>query len=504
MYGLDLYGRVRLAVLGQGISQREASRRFGIDRGTVSKMLAHSEPPGYRQSLAPRRPKLDAHIGFIDQILHDDIGAPRKQRHTIQRIYDRLREERGFDGGYTTVRDYVHPRRLSLKEAFVPLAHPAGHAQADFGEAWAVIGGIRRKVHFLVVALPHSDAIFVKSYPAETAEAFCDGHVAAFAFFGGVPLSILYDNTRLAVAKILGDGTRKRSTLFAALQSHYVFEDRYGRPGKGNDKGKVEGMVGFARRTFMVPFPRARDFGDLNAMLEDRCRERQGKTLRGRDAPIGARLTADQTAFQDLPAAPFEACDKRSGRVTSQALVRYKNTDYSVPVAYAHRDVMVKAYVDEVVIIVGGQEIARHRRSYEAGDLVFNPLHYLALLEQKVGALDQAAPLQGWELPDEFATLRRLLEARLSPKNRCASGKREYVQVLRLIETFPLATVHDAVRDALHLNAISYDAVKHLALCRIEKRRPKLDLASYPHLPAARVTTTSPSSYMSLLSGDLA
>jgi transposase len=502
MYGVDLYGRVRLAVLGQGLSQREAARRFGIDRGTVSKMVSHSAPPGYRQSQAPRRPKLDRHTAFIDQILQDDLSAPKKQRHTIQRIYDRLREERGFDGGYTTVRDYVHPRRLHLKEAFVPLAHPAGHAQADFGEAWSVIGGIQRKVHFLVVALPHSDAIFVKAYPAETAEAFCDGHVSAIAFFGGVPLSILYDNTRLAVAKILGDGSRKRSTLFAALQSHYVFEDRYGRPGKGNDKGKVEGMVGYARRTFMVPFPRARDFDELNATLETRCRERQGKTLRGKTASIGTRLTADQAAFRDLPATPFDACDKRPGRATSQALVRYKNTDYSVPVAYAHRDVMVKAYVDEVVIAAGADEIARHRRSYDAGDFVFNPLHYLPLLEQKVGALDQAAPLQGWALPAEFATLRRLLEARLSPKNRCAAGKREYVQVLRLIETFPLAIVHGAVRDALRIGTISYDAVKHLARCRIEKRPAKLDLAAYPHLPVARVMTTSASSYMSLLSGD--
>ena len=502
MYGVDLYGRVRLAVLGQGISQREAARRFGIDRGTVSKMLAHSAPPGYRQSLGVRRPKLDAHIGFIDQILHDDLGAPRKQRHTIQRIYDRLREERGFSAGYTTVRDYVHPRRLSLKEAFVPLAHPAGHAQADFGEAWAVIGGMRRKVHFLVVALPHSDAIFVKAYPAETAEALCEGHVAAFAFFGGVALSILYDNTRLAVAKILGDGTRKRSTLFAALQSHYVFEDRYGRPGKGNDKGKVDGMVGYARRSFMVLLPRARDFAELNVMLEARCRERQSKTLRGQAAPIGERLKTDQAVFRDLPATPFEACDKRPGRVTSQALVRYKNTDYSVPVAYAHRDVMVKAYVDEVAIIVGSEEVARHQRSYEADDFVFDPFHYLALLEQKVGALDQAAPLQGWDLPTEFATLRRLLEARLSQRNRCAAGKREYVQVLRLMETFPLAVVHGAVRDALRLSAISYDAVKHLALCRIEKRPPKLDLTSYPHLAMTNVTTTSASSYMSLLSGE--
>jgi transposase len=465
-------------------------------------MVSHSAPPGYRRIVAPRRPKLARHIGFIDQILSDDLSAPKKQRHTIQRIYDRLCEERGFDGGYTTVRDYVHPRRLSLKEAFVPLAHPAGHAQADFGEAWAVIGGVTRKVHFLVVSLPHSDAIFVKAYPAERAEAFREGHVAAFAFFGGVPLSILYDNTRLAVAKILGDGTRRRSTLFSGLQSHYVFEDRYGRPGKGNDKGKVEGMVGFARRTFMVPFPRAGDFAELNAMLGDRCRERQDKILRGNSASIGERMAADRAVFADLPATPFDACDQRPGRVTSQALVRYKNTDYSVPVTYAHRDVMVKAYVDDVVITSGGDEIARHRRSYEAADFVFDPLHYLALLEQKVGALDQAAPLQGWSLPTEFATLRRLLEARLSQKNRCAAGKREYVQVLRLIETFPLALVHGAVRDALRLGAISYDAVKHLALCRIERRPAKLDLARYPHLAMTPVTTTSASSHMSLLAGD--
>lgn len=502
MYGVDLYGRVRLAVLGQGLSQREAARRFGIDRGTVGKMLAHSVPPGYRQGEERRRPKLAPHIGFIDQLLADDLNAPKKQRHTIQRIYDRLREERGFDGGYTTVRDYVHPRRQSLREAYVPLAHPAGHAQADLGEAWAMIGGVRRKVHFLVVSLPHSDAIFVKAYPAETAEAFCDGHVAAFAFFGGVPRSILYDNTRLAVAKILGDGTRKRSTLFAALQSHYVFEDRYGRPGKGNDKGKVEGMVGYARRTFMVPYPRAHNFAELNAMLEERCRDRRAKVLRGQAMSIGGRMAADRAAFQDLPPTPFDACDKRPGRVTSQALVRYKNTDYSVPVAYAHRDVMVRAYVDEVVITSGAEEIARHSRSYEAGDFVFNPLHYLPLLERKVGALDQAAPLQGWDLPTEFATLRRLLEGRLSRKNRSAAGKREYVQVLRLIESFPLATVHGAVRDALRLGAISYDAIKHLALCRIERRPAKLDLTTYPHLALTTVTTTSPSSYMSLLSGD--
>jgi transposase len=500
MYGLDLYRRIRIDVLQHGISRRQVALRYGVDRGTVAKIVEYPEPPGYRRNIPPRRPQLDPHIGFIDQILLDDLNAPNKQRHTVQRIYDRLREERGFTGGYTTVWDYVRPRRQQMKEAFVPLAHPPGHAQADFGEGWVTMAGERRKVHFLVVDLPHSDAIFIKAYPAETAEAFCDGHVAAFAFFDGVPLSILYDNTRLAVAQILGDGTRKRSGLFNALQSHYVFEDRFGRPGKGNDKGKVEGMVGYARRTFLVPIPSVRDFAELNAMLEERCRQRQDKVLRSRDGSIGERLASDCAAFMDLPATPFEACDKRPGRVTSQALVRYRNTDYSVPVAHAHRDVLVKATVDDVVIVSGGEEIARHRRSYDTGDFVFDPLHYLPLIEQKVGALDQAAPLQGWDLPKEFATLRRLLEARLSSKNRCAAGKREYVQILRLMEIYPLATVHGAVRDALRLGAISFDAVKHLALCRIEKRPPKLDLSVYPHLPVTSVATTSASSYMSLLS----
>jgi len=501
MYQVEVYNLVRQAVYRDGVSQREAARRFGVDRGTVSKMLGHSVPPGYQLSEPRARSRMDAHADFVDELLVSDQGVPRKQRHTIQRVFERLVAERGFEGGYTTVRDYVRPRRQALKEVFIPLAHPPGHAQADFGEALAIIGGVERKIHFLVVSLPHSDAFFVKAYPAETAEAFCDGHVAAFGFFGGVPQSILYDNTKLAVAKILGDGTRLRSRMFSALQSHYLFEDRFGRPGRGNDKGKVEGMVGYARRSFMVPYLRATDFDELNAMLEEMCRARQTKVLRSHSEPISVRMEADQTAFMPLPATPFEACHKRAGRVSSLALVRYKTNDYSVPAAYAHREVTVRGYVDAVTIACGGEEIARHERSYESEDFIFNPLHYLAVLERKVGALDQAAPLQNWNLPEEFSTLRRLFEARLSAKNRCAAGKREYVQVLRLLESFPMVAVHGAIRDALRLRALSYDAVKHLTLCRVENRPAKLDMRAYPHLPQATVATTQAASYNALLAG---
>ena len=149
----------------------------------------------------------------------------------ITRLFERLRDEYGFTGKITIVKDYICGVRQRRREMFVPLTHPPGHAQVDFGEALAVIGGVERKIHFLAMSLPHSDACFVKAYPGETTEAFCDGHVSGFSFFGGVPRSILYDNTRIAVARILGDGKRQRTRVFSELRSHYLFEDRFGRPG---------------------------------------------------------------------------------------------------------------------------------------------------------------------------------------------------------------------------------------------------------------------------------
>ena len=341
------------------------------------------------------------------------------------------------------------------------------------------------------MTLPHSDACFVAACPA-AAEAWLDGHNAAFAFFGGVPQSILYDNGKCLVPRILPDGTRQRTRSFSGLQSHYLFEDRYGRPGKGNE----EGVVGYARRNFMVPRPRFASWDTFNAQLEEQCRNRQGKAVRGHRETIGERLRRDCEALMVLPPPPLDACDRQGTRVSSLSLARYRTNDYSVPVAYGHREVWIRGYVHEVVTGCGGGIIARHPRSYERDDMVFDPIHYLPLLEQKIAALDQAAPLAGWELPGAFPALRRLLEARMGK-----SGKREYVQVLRLLETFDLEALHGAVKGALRLGAIGYDAVKRLVLCRIERRPPKLDLDAYPCLPRANVATTAAASYMSLLGG---
>ena len=377
MFVVEIYAAVRKFVFIEGHSRREAARVFGLNRETVLKMCRFSLPPGYTRTKPPEKPKLGPLLPVIDAILEADRDAPMKQRHSAKRIFERLRDEHGFVGGYTVVKDHVRVCRARGRETFVPLSHPPGHGQVDFGEALAVIGGVRQKIHFFCLDLPQSDACFVKAYPRETTEAFLDGHVSGFAFFGGVPLSVLYDNTKIAVARICGDGKRDRTRAFTELVSHCLFQDRFGRPGKGNDKGKVEGLVKYARANFMTPIPTAASFDALNAMLADRCRARQDEHAGRHATTIGERLVADLEALRALPAVPLEPCEKRAARVSSTALVRYRCNDYSVPTAYGFQEVLVKGFVDEVAILCAGREIARHPRHYGEGVFVADPLHYL-------------------------------------------------------------------------------------------------------------------------------
>jgi transposase len=331
MFAVEIYAAVRRFVFVEGKSRREAARVFGLSRDTISKMCRYSAPPGYVRSKAPERPKLGPLIPVIDAILEADKTAPPKQRHTAKRIFERLRIEHGYAGGYTVVKACGWP--APDREVFVPLAHPPGHAPVDFGECVGIIGGVRMKLHVFCFDLPQSDACFIKAYPAETTEAFLDGHVSAFAFFGGVPISILYDNLKIAVSRILGDGKRQRTRAFTEPASHYLFQERFGRPGKGNDKGKVEALVKYSRANFLTPVPHAASFGALNAALEERCRARQAERASRREQTIGERLVADQAVLRALPEPPFEPCDKRPGKVSSTALVRYRMNDYSTPTA---------------------------------------------------------------------------------------------------------------------------------------------------------------------------
>jgi hypothetical protein len=238
--------------------------------------------------------------------------VPRKQRHTAKRVFDRLRDECGFTGGYTIIKDYMRERDQRRQEVFVPLSHPPGHAQADFGEAMVVIGGVEQKAHFFVLDLPHSDACYVRAYPAAVAEAWVDGHIHAFAFFGAVPQSIVYDNDRCLVAKILPDGTRKRAALFSGFLSHYLIRDRYGRPGKGQRQGECRGPGRLCPAQLHGADPAVCDMGCVQRLAGGAVPQAPARQAARRERDDRRTAAARSGGHAPLPASPFDACDQAS------------------------------------------------------------------------------------------------------------------------------------------------------------------------------------------------
>src|SRR6516162_6105445 len=351
---MEKWSEIRRRVLVDGLGKRAACREYGIHYKTLKKILTHPEPPGYRRS-TPRRPSvLEPLLPVVHQILKDDTKAPRKQRHTAVRIYRRLRDEHGYTGGLTIVKDAVRTWRQQHAEVFIPLAHPPGEAQVDFGEAEVTLDGRPAKVALFVMTLPYSDAVFCCAFPRECTEAFLEGHVRAFAFFGGVPRRISYDNLKIAVAKITGGRGRTVTDAFLTLKSHHLFESHFCLVRRPNEKGHVETLVGFARRNFLVPVPVLHDgLEGLNARLEADCRADLARRLRGKPATKAELLTEEVAAMLPLPAGAFVAARVEQPLVDSLSLVRFDTNDYSVPTEFAHRQVTAVGTIDTVRIAVG-------------------------------------------------------------------------------------------------------------------------------------------------------
>ncbi len=490
---MDQWNEIRRRVLVEGVSRRQVQRETGLHWKTLTKILGHSEPPGYRQKAPRAKKKLGPYLERIGQILKEDKALPKKQRHTAKRIFERLRAE-GYVGGYSVVKEAVRELEQKNREVFVPLAHEPGEAQVDFGQALVKMNGHLRKVAFLVMALPYSDAFFVMAFERECTETFWEGHVRGFEFFGGVPRKIVYDNTRVAVAQIVGGKERRLTHGFLQLQSHHLFAHRFCQVRRPNEKGVVEGTVKFTRLNFFVPVPQVRDLEQLNADLRRRCTEDQERRLRGKEGTKKQRLEEERAAFLPLPTVPFEACRRQSTTASSLSLVRFDHNDYSVPVAYAHHPIVAKGSCREVVLCHLGEVVARHPRIWEKEQVHFEPLHYLALLERKPGALDQARPLQGWVLPESFALLRRRLEGEYG-----GEGTREYIRVLRMLEEHPLAELRRAVEQALRVGAIRRDAIAQFMIPQEEWRATLFNLDGYPHLRGVKVQAPDITEYGELL-----
>jgi len=490
---MQLWTEIRRRVLAEGLSKRQACREYGLHWHTLTKILGHTEPPGYRQARPRVKRKLEPFLPVIHEILKQDQHAPRKQRHTAKRLYDRLRAEYAYDGGYTIVKDAVRAWRNQHAEVYMPLIHSPGEAQVDFGHAHVFLDGEEVKVAVFVMTLMYCDAVFCCVFPRECSETFLEGHRRAFEFFGGVPRRISYDNTKTAVAKIVGKRRRELTRDFLRLQSHFLFDCHFCLVRRPNEKGQVEGLVGYTRRNFLVPVPRVRGLEDLNADLEQRCRDDLQRRLRGQAATKAVLLEEERPALRALPPQRFEARRVVSGQADSLSLVRFDRNSYSVPTAYAHQDVTVVGGIEQVKIVCRDHLVATHPRYWGREHVEFEPRHYLALLERKPGALDFARPLEGWQLPECFDILRRRLEAELDHQ-----GTREYIKVLRLLEKTTIPQLADAIEQCLAINALSVDAVRVILEARREHPVGLFNLADRPHLKLVRVQPPDLGAYRAL------
>jgi transposase len=494
---MEKWVEIRRRVLTGEITKRAACREYRLDWKILKRILEHEEPTEYQLKEPRRKRKLEKFLPIIHEILKEDEKAPRKQRHTAKRIFDRLCEEHQFDGKLTIVKDAVRAWKHRQAEAFVPLEHRPGEAQADFGEAQIRLRGEEVKVAFFVMTLPYSDAIYCQVFPRECTEAFQEGHKRAFEFFGGVPRRISYDNTKIAVAKIVGRRGKDVTREFLRLESHFLFEHHFCLVRRPNEKGHVENLLGYSRRNYLVPIPQTDSLEDVNAELEERCRKDLARQLRGKTATKEELLAQERSWFLVIPPQEFEARRIQPGTsANSLSLVRFECNDYSVPTEYAHHDVTVVAGIEEIRLVVADRLVARHPRHWGKEHTEFNPVHYLALLERKPGAFDYARPLAQWELPECFGVLRRRQEAELEKY-----GIREFIKVLRLLEHASLAELTEAVDYALSIGANSSDAVRLILQARQEKPVDLFCLDGRPHLKGVQVPPPNLQAYQSLRVG---
>ena len=492
---MDKWIELRRQIRNQEIPLRQLERDTGIHRQTLRKIRDNSHPPGYQRIKPVNKSKIGPYIDRIKAILQSDKEIHKKQYYTAKKILEILQSE-GFTGRYTIVKDVIREIKKTSKEVFMPLSQRPGEAQVDFGQAVVKFNGTLKKVMFFVMGMVYSDAMFVMAFPRECTEAFMEAHVRAFDFFGCVPRRISYDNTRIAVTKILTHHKRKYTTEFQRLISHYLFEPHFCNVRRPNEKGIVEGIVKYSRLNFMVPVPQVKDYDELNRLLRDCCRSDLNRILRGkRSLSKKQLLIEDQVASIVLPDDKFDYRKTTSTFASCESLIRYDTNDYSVPVSSAYHQTTIKASVRFIEVYRQDLLIAKHRRCWDRERQIFDPMHYLELLERKPGSLDYARPLEDWHLPDCFNTYRRCLES--SGDN----GTKEYIRILLLLNKYSVAQIAKAIGKALNYRIYRYDVILQFLLTAEDYAFTTFNLAGREHLRGVVVHKTEASAYSSLVSG---
>ena len=504
---MDQYELIRTAnrVYGKGI--RAIAREYGHSRKTIRKALNGLEPQ-YRRKQQAKAPVMDPVSGIVESWLKEDRDRPRKQRHTARRVFTRLVAEHGFQGSEVTVRRWVRACKarwgLGPVQAVIPLdPEVAREAEVDWGRAWARIDGQQQAVKIFCMRSRFSGKAFVCAYPWERQEMFFDGHIRAFAFYGGVFPVVVYDNLSQAVRIILRGKRRVEQERFSSFRSYYTFEARFCNPSMGREKGGVEGLVGYARRNFLVPMPEVKDFTELNALLLERCMAHGERVIAGREdrRTIEHRHTTEKPRLLVLPPRPYDNSKPVRVRISNYQTAQIDRNRYSVPTAYVGRWLWAHVGCDKVGFYAEQRKVAEHPRLFGNSKWQIDPQHYLELVAERPQAFDSARPIRQWRprWPREYETMLDILRRRQGQ----GKGTRDFVHILQLHQDHPGHQVERAVAEAIECHGYSYESVRHLLLARDECREetPPLEPGLIPGITDRVVAGSDISRYDALLQG---
>jgi transposase len=483
-------------------SVRWIAKEFKISRKTVAKYLGKPDAPRYKFSQSRAKPVADQWRTRIEEILASDKDAPRKQRHTARRIYNRLVDEAGYSGSERTIRQVVADlKNKPAAKASIPLVFQPGlDAQVDFGESYADIGGQRVKFHGFEMRLNYSRKKFIQYFPSTDKEAFLEGHVRAFAYFKGVVGRLSYDNLGAGVAHVGKGKERTLTQEFKELKGYYNFKTNFCQPGieGAHEKGGVEGGIGFSRRNWMVPVPAFDSLAQLNEYILQKCLEDEERRVDGEEQTIGEAWPKEQPLLLPLPARPFDPGVNHGGLVDNYCTVPLKDSHYSVPANYVGKGLNIRAYWDRLEISDGLKLVAEHARTYKKDEYILKPEHYLDLLERRPHAVPYARPLLQHDWPKGYWEFYQ----KMVEENGPGPAGRDFIRILKSHVKYGAELVGNAIKESAQLGSASADFI----IAKVDRSRlsavvpEATDIDTYPQLAAIKVTICpSPEQYHEFL-----
>ena len=503
MIKVEAKEKIRRAYYVEKKSVRQIARELKYARQTVRKAIRTAEAERYKLKQPRRAPVLGPYKERIQGLVAESESMPPKQGYTSHRIYEIIEGE-GFKGSESTVRHYVAQVRKAKKrpKIYLPLEFdPGTDGQVDWGEADVILKGEQVTVQLFLMRLCYSRRLFVMAFPNQKQEAFFAGHVAAFAHFAGIPQRLTYDNLKTAVKKVLLGKEREEQVGFVALRSHYLFESHYCTPGAGHEKGRVEEGVGYVRRNFMTPLPRVETFAQLNEHLLRQCFKNDQRTIAGQKGTVKQAWQEELPLLRPLPDYAFDYATTKQVSLNGYGQVVVETNRYSVPADKAEAQLIAKLYPFEVQIFRPGDKepIACHPRCYGHKEDVFDPVHYLPLLQQRPGAFHHAKPLRRWR--EQWPPSYEDLLARLTAQWPDGQGVRQFIQILKLHQHHPADLIEQAVEQALAYNCAHRDGVE-LCLRQLQQPDPvftRLDLGEHPKLAQVEAQPSDLARYEQLL-----